>query len=65
MRLLCPCCEQEAEPRTTPLTELEARKAFAMMAMRGWTRDRLLDERAETLDIMAPGFTEWLRRSAH
>jgi hypothetical protein len=65
MRLICPCCDGEGQPRTEPLTEQESRGAFAQMAARGWTRDRLLAERAETLDIMAPGFTEWLRRSAH
>jgi hypothetical protein len=65
MRLFtCPCCERLTEPRTSPLTEAEGMRAYAMMLHRGWTAQRLLDERREDLDGISPDLTAFIRRMA-
>jgi len=65
MRLFtCPCCERLTEPRTTPITEAENMRAYAMMVARGWTAQRLLDERLEDIDGISPDLTAFVRRMA-
>lgn len=62
MRLyLCPCCEQVMGPRTTPISDDEIRLGYALLLARGWTAERLLAERSEDLDGIAPGVTDFLR----
>lgn len=59
---MCPCCEQPAQRRTTPITEDEAMRGFVLMAQRGWTAERLLAERADDIEFIAPGMNDWLRK---
>lgn len=60
----CPCCELPVlQPRATPISESECHIGFAIMRRRGWTTERLLTERGADLDYMAPGMTDWLRRT--
>ena len=58
---ICPCCERPARRRVTAITDAEKLKSYGKMLTKGWTRDRLLAERAEDLDYIAPGLTDWLR----
>ncbi len=65
MRLFtCPCCGSQTEPRTTPMTEAEGRRAYAIMVARGWTAERLLTERFEDIDGISPDLTAFMRRMA-
>lgn len=57
---MCPCCELPAERRSTPITDRDAERGYQIMAAKGWSASRLLAERAEDLDFIAPGMTTWL-----
>jgi hypothetical protein len=58
----CPCCELETAGRKTPISEDGMRKGLAMMLAVGWTPERLIAERSEDLDGIAPGLTDWIRK---
>jgi hypothetical protein len=58
----CPCCELPAKQRSTPITDAQAALGFQKMAERGWTAERLLAERLDDIDFIAPGMADWLRR---
>jgi len=60
---ICPCCG-ETVTRTRPsgrVTDQQALSGYLRCVARGYTRERLLAEEAETLDLIAPGMTDWLR----
>lgn len=57
----CPCCDEPAKPRSSPLSEPEKYAGFAKMLAKGWTAERLLAERSEDLEGIAPGMTDFLR----
>lgn len=58
--MICPCCERQARPRSTPLSETGMRLTLELMAERGWTVEALLQFRRPELDFLAPGMVAWL-----
>jgi hypothetical protein len=48
-------------PRPTPISAAECEKAFGWLYAKGWTRARLLAERLDDIDYLAPGLSDWLR----
>jgi len=63
--LNCPCCGSPppATPRTTPVTDDQARRGLVLCLARGVSLAQLLsDEYAETLEYCSPGFLGWLQR---
>lgn len=60
MKLFCPCCERPASPRTDPISERDALRAYIAMRARGVTREAMLGEHRETMDQIAPGFTKFV-----
>ena len=58
---ICPCCERPSVPRPTPISAAECEKAFGWLYAKGWTRARLLAERRDDIDYLAPGLSDWLR----
>ena len=61
--VVCPCCDQVVKaPRTKPITDAEFERALALMMARGWTVQRLLTERYDDLEYIAPGLTSMLER---
>jgi hypothetical protein len=60
---VCPCCGATVtRRRTTRLTDAQCAHGYLRCVVhRGYTRERLLAEEAETLDLIAPGMVDWLR----
>lgn len=58
---ICPCCDQPAQPRTTPMSPAEMVTALRLMERKGLTPAELLTVYADTLDHIAPGMTAYIR----
>jgi len=57
----CLCCEHELTKRGDPATPERAHRALAVLRAMGWTREKLLAERAR-VDFAMPGLSEMIER---